>query len=98
MKTRILAEHTEIAHHMGEFFIPSDCADDEILIRKGKIFNRDKDVIYEIIMAYTNDRHPEGWNLMVISKEDHQWQLHMGSTPKFLKDAVQPLTEGFPIV
>jgi hypothetical protein len=64
MKIRKLPDYEGVADNMGDFFIPTDCGENEMLIRAGKIKSQSEGSVYAV-MAYTPKTSEWGWNLRV---------------------------------
>lgn len=72
MKITELPRYEGIANDMGDFFIPTDAKDDEMLIRAGRIKSAAEGVV-ECVIAYTNKNSEWGWNLSVWGKYADGW-------------------------
>jgi hypothetical protein len=64
MNIRKLPDYEGIANDMGDFFTPSDCGENEMLIRAGKIKSHSQGSVYAVF-GYTPKTSEWGWNLRI---------------------------------
>lgn len=77
LKTRIMPDFVGIARDMDDLFLPEDCGDDELVIRKGRIVSR-SDGSVDCVLAFAKSLGLDG--LRLVSKRKDGWRLDMGGT------------------